>query len=218
MELVISNAVVTSPGLNPAVFTQMFFARTGVVHEEEFEPGCIFSDQMCQVNTNRFNLIAIPTGMIQLTPRLDLENAGQLVSEKIGAIVRALGQIQFVAAGLNFIWFEGESEQDVNRISRRLFYRQGVIPFTDFNEPDARFGGYMSKDYQGMRLKFDIKPVLAQKPPDPAQLHRLSFAFNFHKDIGADNQLESIEQALTLWDEAKRHAETITTRCVRDGV
>jgi hypothetical protein len=169
------------------------------------------------VITTRFNFHALANGTIQLTTNPELEHEGQLVSEKILAIMRGLGQLQFVAAGLNFIWHEGEDEESVNRLSRRLFFRQGIIPFTYFSEPDARFGGYMSKDYRGLRLKLDIKPILAQKPTESVPQHKLNFSFNFHKDIDAENPLASVEQALALWDEAKAYAENITTLCVRGG-
>lgn len=214
MELVTHNAVVTAPALSHAMLTQAFFIRNGIVLENEFEAGCVFSDQMCQVNALQFNFIAIPGGIMQLTPKPEIEREGALIADKFGRIVAGLGQLPFPAMGLNFFWQEGADEQSVNVLSRRLFFREGVVPFTYFADPNARFGGYMSKEFHGMRLKLDIKPILVPRVNE-VPLHRLHFAFNFHKDLDADNQAESIQQTLALWDVAKEQSRTIVEDSAR---
>jgi hypothetical protein len=218
MELITSNAVVVSSSIAPAMFTQMLFVRLGLAADGAFGEGCIFSDPICQVQTNRFHFAAIQGNSIQFTPRQDVENQGQFVADSVGGIVAALGQTPFTAIGLNFIWHETkENEADVNEITRRLFFHQGTAPFTFFAEPDARFGAYLSKDFQGTRLKTDIRPVLTQRPERPQPFHAISFHFNFHKDLDAANPVESIRQVLAAWDQYKAHADAIATACLERG-
>jgi len=218
MELLNCNAIITSPALTPVVFSQMFFTKIGVVEEDGFGQGYIFSDQVCQVQSPRFHFIAMGGGTMQFTPSPDLPPLEQddLILDIVPKIVRALGQIPFIALGINFILREGDTEQFVNERTQRLFYRKGIAPFTYFTDPDARFGGYMSKDFHGFRLKMEIKPALLQKPKVPP-MHSVLFSFNFHKDLDTKDSVGAIEQSLGLWRVAREHSDEIARSAFAGG-
>jgi hypothetical protein len=216
MEPVNSNVVITSTALSPSMFSQIFFVKNNVIAENEFLEGSIFSDQFCQVSTKEFHFISFQGANMQFSLRLGSDVGGQFVADKLMSIVRGLGPIRFAAVGINFGWLEGADEPAVNAIGRRLFFNRGQIPYTHFDGPDARFGAYMSKDFLGTRLKLDMQPVIALLPPaHPA--HKFSFAFNFHKELGADNSADSIGELLSRWDELKQYSLTIVADCLKGG-
>lgn len=72
------------------------------------------------------------------------------------------------------------------------------------------FGAYMSKDFNGTRLKLDIKPgVNINNQPQKS----LFFNFNFHKDLSKENSFEElkylIENNNLFENEARKIIENI---------
>jgi hypothetical protein len=217
MALINRNIVVTSPAIAQGIFTQLFFMRCGAVAENEFQEGCVFLDQMCQVNAPGFTFIAPPAGIVQFTPNSEAGDDDQeLLIGKFMPIIRAMGETPFAAVGLNFTWHECENEPEVIDISRRLFFRQDIIPFTYFTDADARFGSYMSTDFEVARMKLDIKPIYIGRANEP-HTHRLSFSFNFHRELPAENAADSIEEVVRIWNDAMNHSRSIIENTMRGG-
>jgi hypothetical protein len=113
--------------------------------------------------------------------------------------VSRLPHTPYSAIGLNFTWHLDPEETGIGEFSRSIFYRDTSL-FREFDTEDARYGGYLSKNVLGCRLKLDIKPIIMSIP---TRKDYLQFAFNFHLDLSGDNPVEEILSLLTRWNEAK---------------
>jgi hypothetical protein len=205
-ELVGSNVVVTANQFNPSILTQLWLVKHGVLLEEDLEAGFVFSEGVSQIQAKEFQMLIVPQ-MLQFVPKPG-ENEGALVEGKIGAIINALPHTPYTGIGLNITWHFTPGQEKITQLTRRLFCTNNAAPFSFFSDPDARFGSYLSKDFDVFRLKLDIKPILTKATDEPAT-DRLQFAFNFHKDLAADTAIDDCRKVLSLWDMAKREAERI---------
>lgn len=220
MELMARNVVVAAQWFNPSILTQIWLVKNGVMAESDFASGCVFSDSGSQVQATDFSFLVVPE-LLQFSPgsKLDAQREQSLVSDTIGGIVRALPHTPYRGVGLNFIWHEAAEEPAVNDMTRKLFFRSHEPLYAAFDSPTSRFGGYLSKDFQGMRLKLDIKPISVKyggdepKPPE----HRIQFSFNFHRDLGRGVPIQEIEESLALWGQASLYAESIVRDVLPNG-
>ena len=144
LKLVGSNAVVVAHQFNPSVVSQLWLVRNGILEEEDFLPGCVFTDVAVQVVSREFRLMVTPQ-QCQFTPNMSADQAQALVSDKLGTLVRRLPHTPYSGTGLNFTWHLIPDNAEVSAVSRDLFFRAGRPPFSEFDVEDARFGAYMSK-------------------------------------------------------------------------
>jgi len=204
-QLVVSNVVIAARQFNPSVMSQLWLVRNELMRDEDFQPGCVFSDSLVQVRSNRFTLLVVPE-QFQFVPQTEADQEQALLQEKIGAIVNRLPHTPFVAMGLNFLWHVTPDEGNIERLSRHLFYRAESPLYQEFDSSDAKFGGYLSKDELGCRLKLDIKPIIVSD----TQQEFMNFAFNYHLDLaGTADAVPRIEVMLGRWEEAKANSMRI---------
>jgi hypothetical protein len=198
-------AVVVAQQFNPSVVSQMWLVRNGLLDEDDFLRGCLFSDVVVQVRSRRFAMLIIPE-QLQFIPEVPQEEEQAMVAEKVGTIVRTLPHTPFRALGLNFRWQLTPRNGDVARVTRDLFFRERSPLYQSFASEDALFGGYLSKNALGFRLKLDVRPIQVQE--SQGQETRIQFAFNFHVDLG-DDAAQRIEGHLLRWNEVRLEAERI---------
>jgi hypothetical protein len=122
----------------------------------------------------------------------------------LGAIVRTLPHTPYRALGLNFSWHLTPNDGDIAGLTRRLFFDPNRALYRQFDVENAHFGGYLSKDVAGFRLRLDIKPILVPTAAEPE--NRLQFGFNFHRDLG-EAAAGQIEEGLQRWNETSGEAE-----------
>ena len=199
-------AVVTAQRFNPSAAGQYHLITSGVLTKEEVGEGSIFTDVVVQVRSDRFHMLLLPE-QLQFIPSVPQEEEQQLIVDKLGGLVTSLPVTPYKGLGLNFAWLFEPPDGDTNRASRAMFYVEDRPVFAAFGDGNARFGGYLSKDFGEFRLKLDIKPV-AIPAEDGGQEHRLQFAFNFHRDLGLNGAAE-IRERLADWDQARGEAERI---------
>ncbi|HZZ77533.1 MAG TPA: hypothetical protein VFE62_03385 [Gemmataceae bacterium] len=197
--------VVVAQQFNPSVFNQLWLVRHGLLVEGDFLPGCLFTDVLVQVRSRQFHLLVVPE-QLQFVPNVSLQDQQQVISDKVGTIATTLPHTPFKALGLNFDWHLTPHDGDVPRFTRQLFFREDRPLFQRFSGEDARYGGYLSKDVLGFRLKLDVKPIIAQIGDQTE--HRVQFAFNYHADLG-DNPSQQIAQHLARWNEVRAETEAI---------
>jgi hypothetical protein len=206
LELVGHNAVVVAHQFNPSVISQVWLVRNGIIVEEDIGSGCVFTDVVVQMHSEKFNLLVTPQ-QCQFAPPVDDDRPEELVVEKVGTLVQNLPHTPYNAMGLNFIWHA--TPPDVCVASRNIFFNASSPLFGEFDTEDARFGAYMSKDALGCRLRLNIKPVVVT-PPGGEPLDTLQFSFNFHRDVGnEDDPVASIMETLEKWNEASEMSEHI---------
>lgn len=205
-QLVHANVAVAARQFNPSIFSQLWLVRNEIATEADFDEGeSVFTPAFIQVRTPRFVLLVVPE-QLQFAPLPAQEQHGELVGDKIGRIARLLPETPYVAVGLNFHWLVQTEPEEFAGLSRGLFFRENPL-FGQFDEDNARYGGYLSKDVFGVRLKLDVKPTRTEIEGEAVE--RLLFAFNFHLDVGRENPVDEIQQMVGHWNEASEHAAEI---------
>ena len=214
MNLITQNVVIAAHQFNPSIFSQLWLVKHKIIQEDEFESGAMFSDAAVQIPSKRFHLLVVPE-MLQFTIKAEREDDAELVAEKIMAIANLLPQTPYTAIGLNFIWHHVAEEAEIAATTRRIFFRQNLEPFKSFGTEDALFGGYLSKDFGGARLKLDIKPAHAKVANDPV-VNVIHLQFNFHRDLTADDAMAGIKESIESWQAAKAESADISGRLLKD--
>lgn len=199
------NVVVVAHLFNPSVMSQLWLVKHRLVEEEEFEHGCVFTDELVHVRTKNFGIYLVPL-QLQFNPLADRTNEQALIVEKLGSIINILPHTPYTAAGLNFVWHFTQEEAAIKTTTRKLFFKDESPIYGRFDTEDAHFGGYLSKNSLGCRLRLDIKPILVQDSKE----NRIQFAFNYHLDVQSlENPVAAIADLLLRWDEARAESENI---------
>ena len=194
-----SNIVVVANQFNPSVVNQLWLVDHDIVRRHEFLPGCIFSDMMVNVVSDRFTMLVVPE-QLQFAPSGDQEQQLNAINDCLGQIVRTIPHTPFVACGMNFVWHI--EPEDMESFGRKLFYVESSCLFKEFDDEGSRFGGYMSRPAAGGRLKLDIKPLLVTSE-EGCSKEVMHFGFNFHYDLPKEaNASQELLEVLTRWNEA----------------
>lgn len=201
LKLVSANAVVTARLFNPSVFSQIWLVQNGIAREADFKDDFAFTPAFAQVNTEAFVLLILQE-RLQFIPRVEETKQQELILDKVGRIVRALPHTPFQALGMNFS-FSFVPRTDVREFTRSMFFVPGSPIHTEFDTQDARFGGYLSKDVLGCRLKCEVKPALAKLEADSPEVHCLAMEFNYHLDLKpCPESADEIYAMLGQWNNA----------------
>jgi hypothetical protein len=204
VNLINSNIVIVAQNLNPSIFTQLWLYTQGVFSEKEFKQNSFFTPAAVQVLTDDSELLIVPE-RLQLT---FLKNDKQDVLAKhiIGTIVEALPHTPYNALGFNFNWVSEPSDDIIFAENLREMFLSPKNPLSSyFNVDSARFGMYMAKDIDNMKLKLDMKPV---KHLQDSNKEALQLNFNFHKDL-RDDIVQAIKSSLEQWLDARKLSEEI---------
>lgn len=214
-DLVDANAVIVAHSFNPTIADQFWLADNRIVLKEEFRKKQ-FADALVEVATDEFHFLLVPE-RCQFTPRPGSECASGLIVERLGRLVDALPHTPFQAVGINFTWFVRFSECTLGQYSKMRFGRQDSPTYLHFDTPDARYGGYFSKDLNNCRLKLDVKPLHVAFEEKPTEV--MQFAFNLHRDLGPDasgiERTEDVKRVLGMWDSTRAAAQEILDDSIR---
>lgn len=207
-ELVEASVVLVARQFNPSVFSQLWLVRHGLVGEDAFRDGCIFSDALAQVNTEDFNLLVVPP-RAQFIANVSAGAQQRLIVDKMGQLVKALPETPYRAVGINMKWHITGDGAAIAEMSRRIAFVPTSPVHSMFDAPDARFGSILSKHSFGCRLNLTVKPEVA----DGEDSEFLVFAFNYHQDIRPEDEaIPIIVETLGQWDNAREEAATIVRR------
>lgn len=209
LHLVDSNVVVVSNQFNPSVFSQLWLTKHGLATEEEVGGvDCAFTNVFAQVITSRYSLLVTPN-QLQLAVQVNTEEQQKLVVDKLGKVVELLPHTPFSAVGLNFRYHAKPDKRDVRSLTRELFFVEQSPLHKAFDVPDARYGGYLSKNVLGFRLRLDVRPVSAPFEETSLPEELLLLAFNFNCDASQITGGDSIKTAISKWDETRSEAQSI---------
>ena len=205
MKTIAENAVVTAEQFNASLFSQLFLVRIGVAAEEDFVGPAIQTPALSQFMTNRYDLLVTPD-RLQISPKGETDaDRSNVIRDILVRIVEALPHTPYMALGLNFVWVI--EIDDPPTTSRRLFFKTGSVLEDEFDAPDARFGGYFSKDVFGARLRLNAKPVVLH----PGETQHIQLDFNFDRKLPQDQPLEALREMIGHWDQVKEYARRIAT-------
>ena len=173
-----------------------------------------FSDTTVNVQTSEFHLLIQPE-KCQFTPFPGVENGQALISDRVGKLVRELPHTPYQAIGMNFVWVVTPEKLPLPDFTRRLFFSQEQAIDKHFDLPDAKFGGYFSKDSLGCRLKLNVRPLQFQFVESKAFAEGLEFQFNYYRDIGEEKDApDIIVKQFEQWDEAFSEAKGIVASAI----
>jgi hypothetical protein len=203
VELVTANVVVVANQFNPSIVTQLWLVENELVSRDDFLHGGFFTEVVANVPTRQFGLFVTPP-QLQFAPAPDSEDQQRIITDKLGRFLQLLPHTPYSAIGLNFVWHLKPEDGDTARVTRELFFREGFPLFRAFDSPDARYGGYLSKDALGCRLKLDVKPIAITSPEGVD--NRVQFSFNFHYGIihNAESPVSQIQRVLDQWNQARQ--------------
>ncbi len=208
-EKIETNVVIVARQFNPSIFDKLWLVNNNIMTENEFGDNCMFTPTISQVFSTNFNLLVMPD-QLQFAPSPNIEDAGELVASKVGAMVSRLPETPYIAAGLNFTCIIDSELKDFAEFNRSLFYKENGPLYDLFSSMDCRFGAYFSKDTLGFRLKLDIKPTM--RIVGEANKEYLQLAFNFHRALSTENKANEITEQLKRWDDAA----SITTEAINN--
>jgi hypothetical protein len=194
---------------NLSTFDKYFFIKHNIVKEDELLPFTRFDSGAIQVSTHKFDIIVVPQQLI-FSSKIFNQDTDEL--NKIAALVIKTGNvIDINAFGINFHWFMEDETRPLNKLSRDLFYNDKIKLFSDFfDDENAVFGIYASKNFKTGRLKLDIKPGKFQEIAPPyLNPEVITFAFNFHFDIKNLTDNSEIINILNEYDSYKKESERI---------
>lgn len=201
-----SVAVIVAQQFNAPIITQLWLVRNGILTDEEFQEGSIFSDVFVQVRSNSFQMLVLPD-QLQMVPTVPRDQEQVVLVQRLGRLVRELPHTPYKALGLNFAWHLTPADGNIARLSREMFFVPDRTLQRSFADENAHYGGYLSKDFLGFRLKLEVKPVIV--PLIGGQVEsRLHFGFNYHFDLRED-AARQIEERLQHWNEARQETERI---------
>jgi|ERR1035437_385705 hypothetical protein len=181
-ELKIRNIVLV--GLfNPLGFDKYFFVKNGIVSEEQIMQNSIFLPQLVQIVTSNFHFTINNLQLVinAVVPTDDSDEIAQILIK----LIDVQKNLNVGGSGINFNWFVSKDKnvRSLPTFSRELcFNSQNRIQNEVFNQKDATFGYYSSKDILYTRLKLDVKPIIFRQTNESEEESALQFEFNFHKD------------------------------------
>ena len=219
MKLAGFNIVIAASQFNPSIISQLWLVRNSIVLEQDFLSGSFYTEHVVNIQARGFHLFVIPE-QLQFVPNGSPEEAANLITGKLGSIVNALPHTPYRAIGLNFLWvLQSDEDGDVIKLGRELFFKSSKPLYQKFASDNARFGGYLSRDVLGCRMKLDIKPV---SPPEqalggvlPLAGNTLQFAFNFNLDLVGEKPIDDINRMLGLWSQARDEAQKTVEAALR---
>lgn len=197
--------VVLARQFNPSVLTQMWLAGQGILGEDgAYKPESIFTANLVQVITDEFALVVTPD-QVQFMLNVAPDEQQDLIAKKIGTLVKNLPHVPYWAVGLNFHWHLTPDKEQIPAITRELFCGKSEGIYARFNEPNAKFGAYLSKNFGSFRMKLDVKPILLEV--ESLKEERVHFGFNFHADLprGA-GAADAVIERLGHWNEVRDEA------------
>ena len=197
VELVSENVVVLANQFNLSIMNQHWLIKNCIITQDDLQDGYTFTPVFALAKTKFFQLTLVPERLqIDLNPKT--EKKIELIKSKIGTIVDKLPHTPFTALGFNFDYFLTTEDSSVEKYTRSLFFKPDSPLSSQFDEDNAKFGGYFSKDVSGFRLKLDIKPI-SIKSKDKT-MDKIQLAFNFHLDLVGNDKAKTILKYLAKWD------------------
>lgn len=205
MQRVDANLVLVAKHYNVSILSPFWLHEHGIVHESEFGRNQVFTEEVCQIQTDLFQLVAMPN-RLQLTPNIDHVNDGNMISTRITNFVKALPHTPYTALGFNFLFYQLPVD-DVPKLTRKFFIHETNSLYKQFDTEDAHFGAYFSRDYKNLRMKLDVKPITAVR--DGVRQSGLQYGYNFNRDIQTDDIVDEVQKTVVLWSECLQIAHEI---------
>lgn len=204
MEPISGSFVVLAQAFNPSILSESWLLERGVVKEGEFGETAVRMPQLAQHRIGAVDLLVVPERLQTTFSPDDLDAMGR-ATELVLGISRDLPHTPFTALGVNFHYGIRFRDETFPQAVRRMFLRDDCPLAAHFDAPDAHFGAYFSRDFEGARFKLDVKPV--RLSAEAGSVPGLRFAFNLHRDVTEQGDLDAIQQIEDCLNAAPRCRE-----------
>ncbi len=193
------NIKIVASGFNPPLFTEYWLKKEKLIPEDcEFSPPPISTPQFTQISSKKFTLLVLPDQL-----QYNITEDSKLGIDFIKAITEKVPSLAYIAMGFNFDYFVPDNE-----IKPGLFFIPGNKLFQDFREKDARFGTFLSKNFENSRMSLSIKPSRAIDPKG-LESDVYHFSFNYHIDLTKGDSKSIISSSVTNWNKYFKYSEKL---------
>jgi hypothetical protein len=183
--------IVLAGGFNPSMFDKLFFVKNKIFTEEEIKPDSIITVMGVRVMCEKYSVEINPLQIITFSNSIECKKDN--IIQVVISIINAANLNNITAIGMNFTYIT-DDVQSLEDLTRGYFYTDQIKLFADFfNEKDAMFGVYTSKNFKDARLKLDVKPNIIKEGNELKNKMVLTFNCHFDvKKIKDENQTEVI--------------------------
>jgi hypothetical protein len=201
------SVVLVADEINLSYFRALWTRQANILHPEELSGQCVILPEAIQIPTTQFHLLVVPQRLQMSFAEMDDRVVQEPLNRVLGGILRDLPPIPFRGLGFNFDFFVGPNESErFLEWSKELFASKGALTICADAAEHPRFGSYVSLDFEGMRLKIDIKPIKGAVGI-PTLIHKLQsapewmhFNFNYHVDLNPETSAQTTLGLLAKWN------------------
>ncbi len=208
VELNTATAILLSPDFNPSAFSQVWMIQHLDMTPEDFAGQAVIQTPVAFAAPTRDRHLLVLPNQLQVTPVLAAGHDARAVGTTLHAVLDQFPGLNYTAIGLNFLWTVIVPGEHISDLSRRLFYNPAHPLFREFNQPNAGFGAYLSRDFMGFRLKLDIKPNPRDNVLSPEH-DFVYFTFNFHGQVPPEDPLGAIHRFADQWHAARAESDRL---------
>jgi len=185
--------IVVLAQFNPSEFSELFYVKNNLISEGDIDKTrsyftfensrCVTKDFVIDVVMNRISFAI-----------LDVKKTN-LYNDLFIKLLYIKKDLTYTGLGINYSYGLDVKDEELIVKSKEFFKGTNNI-YSSFSEDNCAYGVYLSKDFKGVRLKLEAKPIISTKISNiEDKISSINFNFNFHKDL--DN-IGSIEQLKTI--------------------
>jgi len=209
LELKIRNIVLVG-AFDTLGFDKYFFIKNEIVRDEQITDKSVFLPQLVQLVTPTVHVVINPAQFV--INAINTEDKSDEIAQMLWKTLNSAKNYMLSGSGINFNWFVGDgSEEGHAQFSRKLcFNPNNAIQKNFFDEKDATFGFYSSKNVSNCRLKLDVKPIRYKTNDMVDEKSVLQFEFNFHRDYREpEADKKNLEEILKDYNKYRAESERI---------
>ncbi|HEU5125096.1 MAG TPA: hypothetical protein VFW05_13655 [Verrucomicrobiae bacterium] len=201
-----ASVVLVANEINLSIFKPIWLGQTKILRPDELAGDCVISPGVVQIPTAQFNLLVLPNQLQMAFAEMDDAVVSEPLNRVLGGILMNLPHTPFAGLGINFDFFVGPNDLDkFADWNKNLFASRSALAVCENPADKLRFGAYFSLDFEGMRLKINVRPIkgAVAAPKVVEQLQTATewvhFNFNYHADLNPAAPAQNALEALRKW-------------------
>lgn len=195
------NIKIVAQGFNPPLFTEYWLKKENFIPENiDILPNSISTPQFVQISSKKFHLLVLPDQL-----QFSITDDSKLGIDFIKSVVEKMPSLTYIAMGFNFDYFVPDKE-----IKHGLFFVPANKLFQEFKVVDAKFGTFISKNFENSRLALTVKPTKAIDPKG-IESDVYHYSINYHFDLTKGDSKSVINSGLNQWNKYSKYAEKLMT-------
>jgi hypothetical protein len=201
-----TSVVLVANEINLSIFKPVWLGQTNILRPDELSGDFVISPGVIQIPTSQYNLLVLPNQLQMAFAEMDDAIVIEPLNRVLGGILKNLPHTPFIGLGINFDFFVGPNDlEKFPEWNKELFACRSAFAVCDKSTDEPRFGTYFSLDFEGLRLKINIRPIkgAVAAPKVIEQLQAASewmhFNFNYHLDLNPVTPVQNALETLAKW-------------------